>query len=51
MLNSVSGKDIQTCKYYFLTFPREICGVTVIIFALQKTVQVDTRFYQDTDEI
>ena len=43
-------KPLQTCESYFLTFPKKICVVSVIRFALQKTVQVDTRFYQDTDE-
>ena len=41
-------KPLQTCESYFLTFPKKICGVSVIRFALQKTIQVDTRFYQDT---
>ena len=27
------------------------CGVSVIRFALQNTVQVDTRFYPDIDDI
>ena len=40
-------KPLQTCESYFLTFPKKICGVSVIRFALQKTIQVDTRFYQD----
>ena len=44
-------KPLQTCESYFLTFPQKICGVSVIRFALQKTVQVDTRFYQDTDNV
>ena len=42
---------LQTCECYFLTFPKKICGVSVIRFALQKTVQVDTRFYPDTDDL
>ena len=41
-------KPLQTCESYFLTL-KKICGVSVIRFALQKTVQVDTRFYPDTD--
>ena len=44
-------KPLQTCESYFLTFPKKICGVSVIRFALQKTVQVDMRFYKDTDEV
>ena len=44
-------KTLQTCESNFLTFPKKICGVSVIRFALRKTVQVDTRFYQDTDEL
>ena len=44
-------KLLQTCKSYFLTFPKKICGVSVIRIPLQKTVQVDTRFYQETDDI
>ena len=44
-------KPLQTCESYFLTFQEKICGVSVIIFALEKTVQVDTRFYEDTGEI
>ena len=44
-------KTLQTCESYFLTFQELICGVLVIRFALQKTVQVDTRFYQDTDDL
>ena len=39
-------KPLQTCESY-LIFPKKICGVSVIRFALQKTIQVDTRFYQD----
>ena len=34
-------KPLQTCELYLLTFPRTICGVSVIRFSLQKTVQVD----------
>ena len=41
-------KLLQTCESYFLTFPKKICGVSVIRFALQKTIEVDTRFYPDT---
>ena len=37
-------------NHIFLLF-KKICGVSVIRFALQKTVQVDTRFYPDTDEL
>ena len=44
-------KSLQTCESHFFTFPTKICGVSVIIFALQKTVQVDTRFYPDTGPI
>ena len=44
-------ESLQTCESHFFTFPTKICGVSVIRFALQKTVQVDTRFYADTDEI
>ena len=44
-------KPLQTCESYFFTLPTKICGVSVIRFALQKTVQVDTRFYQDTDDM
>ena len=44
-------KPLQTCESYFLTLKKKICGVSVIRFALQKTVQVDTRFYPDTDGI
>ena len=36
-------KPLQSCEFYFLTL--------IIRFALQKTVQVDTRFYPDTDEL
>ena len=37
---------------HFFTFPtKQVCSVSVIRFALQKTVQVDTRFYPDTDDI
>ena len=43
-------KPLLTCESYFLTFPKKICGVSVIRFALQKTIQVDTRFYPDTDD-
>ena len=39
-------KPLHTCESYFLTFPKKICGVSVIRFAFQKTVQVDTRFYE-----
>ena len=42
-------KPLQSCEFFFLTFPRKICGVSIIRFALQKTVRVDTRFYQDAD--
>ena len=44
-------KPLQTCESYFLTFPKKIWGVSVIRFALQKTIYVDrpTTFYQDTD--
>ena len=44
-------KPLQTCESYFFTFPKKICCVSVIRFALQKTVQVDTAFYPDTDEM
>ena len=44
-------KSLQTCEFHFFTFPTKIWGVSVIRFALQKTVQVDTRFYPDTDEV
>ena len=44
-------KPLQTCETYFWTFSKKIFGVSVIRFALQKTVQVDTRFYQDIDEM
>ena len=45
-------KSLHTsCESYFLTFPKKICGVSVIRSALQKIVQVDTRFYQDADGI
>ena len=43
-------KSLQTCESHFFIFPTKICGVSVIRFALQKTVQVDTRFYPDTDD-
>ena len=42
---------LQTCESYFFNFSKKICGVSVIRFPLRKTVQVDTRFYQDTDDI
>ena len=43
-------KPLQTCaSYFFDFFNKKTCGVSVIRFALQKTVQVDTMFYQDTD--
>ena len=29
-------KPLQTCESYFLTFPKKICGVSVIRIALQK---------------
>ena len=46
-------KPLQTCEFYFLTFPKKRCGVSVIRFAVirQIVVHVDTRFYQDTDEM
>ena len=44
-------KPLQTCESYFLAFQQNCCRVSVIIFALQKTVQVDTMFYPDTDEM
>ena len=34
-----------------LDYSKQICGVSVIRFALQKTVQVGTRFYQDTGDL
>ena len=40
---------LQTCESYFVTFPKKICGVSVKRFVLQKTVQVDRRFYPDTE--
>ena len=43
-------KPLQTCESYFLIFPKKRCGVSVIRFALQKTVQVDTRCYEVTDD-
>ena len=42
-------KSLQTCESNFFTFPTKLCSVSVKRFALQKTVQVDTRFYPDTD--
>ena len=42
-------KPVQTCESNFFTLKK--CGVSVIRFALEKTIQVDTRFYPDTDEI
>ena len=39
-------KPLQTCDFFLF-----LCGVSVIRFALQKTFQVDTRFYQDTDDV
>ena len=42
-------KPLQTCESYFLTFQKKKCGVSVIRFALEKTVQVDMRFHPDTD--
>ena len=44
-------KPLQTRKSYFWTLPKKICGVSVITSALQKTVQVDTRFYPDTNNL
>ena len=44
-------KPLPTCEFYFWTFPKKMCGVSVIRFALQKTVQEDTRFYQDTEAV
>ena len=44
-------QEIKPLQTYFLTFPPKICSVSVIRFALQKTVQVDKRFYPDTDEM
>ena len=35
----------------FFSFSKNCCRVSVIIFALQKTVQVDTMFYPDTNEM
>ena len=43
-------KPLQTCESYFWTFPKNIFGVSVIRFFLQKHDQIDTRFYPDTDE-
>ena len=42
-------KHLRTCVSYFLK--KNIYGVSVIRFALQKTVHVDTRFSTDTDVI
>ena len=42
-------KPLQTCECYFY-FSKKKCGVSVIRFGLQKTVQLDTRFYPDTDD-
>ena len=44
-------KPLKTCESYFWSSPKKICGVSVIRFALQKKVQVDTRFYPDTSRI
>ena len=44
-------KPLQTCESYFFTFPKTICGVSVTRFPLQKSVQVDTRFYPDIDDL
>ena len=42
-------KPLRMRVSYFVTFPKNIYGVSVIRFALQKTVHVDTRFSPDTD--
>ena len=44
-------KPLRTCLPYCLTFPKNIWGVSVLRFALQKTFHVDTRFSPDTDDI
>ena len=43
-------KPLQTFESYFLNFQKK-SGVSVIILALQKTIQVDKRFYPDTDDM
>ena len=45
----IKPKKLQTCESYFSTFPKK--NMRCMRFALQKTVQVDTSFYQDTDEM
>ena len=44
-------KSLQTSESHFFTFPTKIYGVSVKRCALQKTVQVDTRFYPDTNAL
>ena len=44
-------KPLRTCVFYFWPLKKIICGASVIIFALQKTVHVDTRFSTDTDAL
>ena len=44
-------KPLWPCVSYFLTIPKKnIYGVSVIRFASQKNVHIDTRFLTDTDE-
>ena len=42
-------KPLQTCESYFLTFRKQMCSVSFITFALQKTVEM--RFYPDTNDL
>ena len=43
-------KPSRTCVSYLFNFSfKKIYGVSVIRFALQKTVRVDTRFSTDYD--
>ena len=46
-------QEIKHLRTYLicLTFPKKIYGVSIIRFALQKTVHVDTRFSTDTGDI
>ena len=44
-------KSLRTAVSYFFTFQKNIYSVSVIIFALQKTVHVDTRFSTDTVDL
>ena len=39
------------CVSYFMTFPKNIYGVSVIRFAIKKTDHVDTWFSTDTNDI